>query len=41
MTDAVAIAPFQLSETDAWILTIKDDDFIPHSWENMAAIIGQ
>lgn len=32
--------PFELSETDKEILQTTEEDFVPHDWEDMKAIIG-
>ena len=32
--------PFELSETDQRVLQTAEEDFVPHDWEDMKAIIG-
>ncbi|TVY20459.1 N-acetylglucosamine-induced protein 1 [Lachnellula arida] len=31
--------PFALTEMDKWLLSISDDEFTPHSWDNLKHII--
>jgi len=33
--------PFPLTERDKWLLSISDDEFTPHSWDNLKQIIGE
>lgn len=33
--------PFELSETDKEVLQTAEENFVPHDWEDMKAIIGQ
>lgn len=33
--------PFELSDTDKAVLHTAEEDFIPHTWEELKSIIGQ
>lgn len=32
--------PFTLTESDRQILSMTDEEFVPHDWEDLSAIIG-
>ncbi|GMF71428.1 unnamed protein product [Aspergillus oryzae] len=34
-------APFELSKADKVVLTTTEEDFVPHTWEDIQEIIGQ
>ena len=34
------LAPFELSETDRQVLALKDQEFVPHDWENLKILIS-
>ena len=34
-------APFELSKADKVVLTTTEEDFFPHTWEDIQEIIGQ
>lgn len=34
-------APFPLTETDRWILSLTDEQYEYHDWEDMRKIIGK
>lgn len=33
-------APFPLTEVDKWILSLTDEEYTYHDWEDMETIIG-
>lgn len=33
--------PFHLTERDKWLLSITDEEFTPHTWDDLKEIIGQ
>lgn len=33
--------PFHLTERDKWLLSITDEEFTPHTWEDLKEIIGK
>ncbi|KAI0128406.1 hypothetical protein BJ170DRAFT_594258 [Xylariales sp. AK1849] len=41
MGDNPAEAPFPLTEVDKWILSLTDEEFHYHDWEDMCKIIGK
>lgn len=32
--------PFSLTDTDRQILSMTDDQFVPHDWEDRSVLIG-
>lgn len=38
--EALASTPFPLTALDREILSMSDDDFHPHTWEELKQIIG-
>lgn len=39
-THETSKAPFELTESDKWVLSHTDDEFQGHSWEDLKEIIG-
>lgn len=38
---ALADAPFPLTEVDKWVLSQSDEDYKLHDWEDLRHIIGE
>jgi len=38
-TDPPQPAPFNLTELDRKVLSLTDEEFVPHDWENLKDII--
>lgn len=38
---ALADAPFPLTEVDKWVLAQSDEDYRLHDWEDLRHIIGE
>jgi hypothetical protein len=40
MGDVPVDPPFPLTEVDKWVLSLTDDEFHYHDWEDIKKIIG-
>jgi hypothetical protein len=39
--ELVKNCPFELSEADKAILVLTDEEFVPHTWEDVKQVVGK